>query len=297
MIRKLFFALAFIIIGANSSFAAFCNPSNNIYNYLVPACIVQDESYIATGTGSDVCVTTAKVCSGTQFTNAQIAAITTAGMVSGASLYSLSSTPSGAGAFPIANGGTGQTTRDPALSALLPSQTGNFGKDLVTNGTSAGWGYPSGLTVTSQTWGDLLFYNGTIWTRFGAGTAGQTLVSGGTGANPLWGSPYSSTNQYYSPKYTTTTTVDWNNGNVQYVALTNGGQTFTFANPKDGGRYILILKQPASGAAGTVTLPASVLWSGGTAPILTATNGKVDLISLIYDGTNSKYYGGEIPNF
>ncbi len=103
--------------------------------------------------------------------------------------------------------------------------------------------------------------------------------------------------QYYSKKYTTTTTLDWSNGNVQYIQLANNGQTFTFSNPKDGARYALILKQPSSGAAGTVTWPGEVLWSGGTGPTLTVTNDKVDVITLIYDGTNSKYYGGASLNY
>ena len=47
-------------------------------------------------------------------------------------------TPSGLTA--IANGGTGATTAAAALAALLPSQTGNSGKALTTNGTAASWG-------------------------------------------------------------------------------------------------------------------------------------------------------------
>ncbi len=42
--------------------------------------------------------------------------------------------------IPIANGGTGQTTASAALSALLPSQTGNSGEFLTTDGTGASWG-------------------------------------------------------------------------------------------------------------------------------------------------------------
>lgn len=109
--------------------------------------------------------------------------------------------------------------------------------------------------------------------------------------------PDKSSNQYYSSKATCTTTLDWDNGNVQYIVLASGAQTFTFDNPKDGGRYILILKQPASGAAGTVTFPNTVLWSSGTTVVLSTTNSKVDVISLIYDGTNSKYYAGFNLNF
>jgi hypothetical protein len=40
----------------------------------------------------------------------------------------------------IANGGTGATTATAALAALLPSQSGNAGKALVTSGSAASWG-------------------------------------------------------------------------------------------------------------------------------------------------------------
>jgi trimeric autotransporter adhesin len=43
------------------------------------------------------------------------------------------------GALSIANGGTGQTTANAALNALLPTQTGNASKYLQTDGTNATW--------------------------------------------------------------------------------------------------------------------------------------------------------------
>ena len=44
-----------------------------------------------------------------------------------------------AGTLAIANGGTGQTTANTALNALLPSQTGNANKYLQTDGTNSSW--------------------------------------------------------------------------------------------------------------------------------------------------------------
>lgn len=43
------------------------------------------------------------------------------------------------GITPIANGGTGQTTATAAINALVPSQTGNAGKFLGTNGSVISW--------------------------------------------------------------------------------------------------------------------------------------------------------------
>lgn len=42
--------------------------------------------------------------------------------------------------LPIANGGTGQDTAQEAIDALLPSQTGNSGEYLTTDGTNSSWG-------------------------------------------------------------------------------------------------------------------------------------------------------------
>ena len=44
------------------------------------------------------------------------------------------------GVTPITSGGTGAITASAALAALLPSQTGNSGKGLTTDGTTASWG-------------------------------------------------------------------------------------------------------------------------------------------------------------
>lgn len=44
------------------------------------------------------------------------------------------------GITPISSGGTGAITAAAALAALLPSQTGNSGKALVTDGSLAAWG-------------------------------------------------------------------------------------------------------------------------------------------------------------
>lgn len=48
------------------------------------------------------------------------------------------------GTVAIAHGGTGQITAPLAINALLPSQGGNSGKFLTTNGTVAAWGTAGG---------------------------------------------------------------------------------------------------------------------------------------------------------
>jgi hypothetical protein len=85
------------------------------------------------------------------------------------------------GTVAVANGGTGAATAAAALTNLLPSQTGDSGKVLTTNGTAASWGAASAGTVTSVT--------GTspIVVATGTSTPAITLATvpvanGGTGA-------------------------------------------------------------------------------------------------------------------
>ena len=53
------------------------------------------------------------------------------------------------GTIPVINGGTGQTTANLAFNALAPSQTGNTGKYLTTDGTDTSWATNPLGTVTS----------------------------------------------------------------------------------------------------------------------------------------------------
>lgn len=67
-----------------------------------------------------------------------------------ADIPSIDASKIGSGALPIARGGTGQTTATAALNALIPSQSGNSGKVLSTDGTNTSWIPAGGVgTVTS----------------------------------------------------------------------------------------------------------------------------------------------------
>lgn len=89
-----------------------------------------------------------------------------------------------------------------------------------------------------------------------------------------------------------TIAINWNNSNMQSVTL-GGNRTFTFANPKSGSTYTLLIKQDATGTR-TVTWP-TVIWAGGSAPTLTVTANKTDIITIFYDGTS--YYGSATLNY
>jgi hypothetical protein len=55
------------------------------------------------------------------------------------SFHAISLTTSVIDSLPIINGGTGSTYKNGALNNLLPNQTSNSGKSLITNGTNASW--------------------------------------------------------------------------------------------------------------------------------------------------------------
>lgn len=90
----------------------------------------------------------------------------------------------------------------------------------------------------------------------------------------------------------TADTIDWALSNKQKSTLT-GNCTFTFNAP--AGPCSLILKLLTGAGSFTATWPATVKWSGGTAPTITTTASRADIISFYWDGTN--YYGNFTQNF
>lgn len=88
------------------------------------------------------------------------------------------------GVTPIANGGTGQTTVADAIAALLPSQTGNDGKALTTNGTALLWSVISSSSFTKYTFAAGSGTGSTrthTWTKPDTGTTAIVLIWGGGG--------------------------------------------------------------------------------------------------------------------
>lgn len=88
---------------------------------------------------------------------------------------------------------------------------------------------------------------------------------------------------------TTASTISLANGTVQTATLTaSTACTFTMPTAVAGKSFILLLKQAASTGNGTATF-TSVKWSSAGAPTITATAGKMDILSFVSDGTN--WYG------
>lgn len=85
-------------------------------------------------------------------------------------------------------------------SAPVLSVAGRTGAVTVTQGAGVLVTTPSGTDITIkkgyavQAQGDVDYFDGTNWVRLPAGTAGQALTTGGTGANPAWATIVTSLN-------------------------------------------------------------------------------------------------------
>lgn len=107
------------------------------------------------------------------------------------------------GQLAIASGGTGASTAQAAFNNLAPSQVGNSGKYLKTDGTNASWDTieintaditgtlpvaNGGTGLSSFTTGDLLYASAaTTLAKLSGVQAGSALLSGGVGTAPVWG--------------------------------------------------------------------------------------------------------------
>jgi hypothetical protein len=190
----------------------------------------------------------------------------------------------GAGVLSFASTGTGTVT------AVSVSSTNGFA------GTSSGGATPA-LTLSTSITG-VLKGNGTAISAATAGTDYVTPTGSETLTNKTLTNP--SVNNYTEGvvaigTVTSSHTLSLTNGTVQTATLTaSTACTFTMPTATAGKSFILLLKQAASTGNGTATF-TGVKYSGGTAPTITATAGKMDILTFTADGTN--WYGSFIQNF
>jgi len=90
-------------------------------------------------------------------------------------------------------------------------------------------------------------------------------------------------------------TISLATGTFQTATLTaSTACTFTMPTATAGQSFILLLKQAAATGNGTATF-TSVKWGSVGAPTITATAGKMDILSFVSDGTN--WYGTAAQGF
>ena len=162
----------------------------------------------------------------------------------------------------------------------------------------------------------LIEYDGTRFQLLNANSFTNLLVSGtltyggitltnavtGTGKMVLDTSPTIATPTVTNPTVTNYTesvvvigtvssssTLSLTSGTVQTATLTaSTACTFTMPTATAGKSFVLLLKQAASTGNGTATF-TGVKWGTSGAPTITATAGKMDILTFIADGTN--WYG------
>lgn len=88
---------------------------------------------------------------------------------------------------------------------------------------------------------------------------------------------------------TSASTLSLTSGTVQTATLTaSTACTFTMPTATAGKSFVLLLKQAATTGNGTATF-TGVKWNNVGAPTITATAGKMDILTFVADGTN--WYG------
>ena len=128
-------------------------------------------------------------------------------------------------------------------------------------------------------------------------TASNTIQLGSTDVTNVNTSGSITAKKYIAiiPTATTasaTTDIDLSSGNIFKINLGANITTLNLNNIS-AGTYILEFIQ--SGTF-TVTFPTlNWKWSGGTAPTITATSGKIDIVTIVYDGAT--YFASAIQNF
>jgi len=163
---------------------------------------------------------------------------------------------------------------------------GKIFKVMVTDATNAVTvGANGSETINGST---ALITLNSLWHTMEFVSDGSNFFCYDTSGNLVRIQGYSSEQATETPSGTTLT-IDWNLGNSITVDLgsASGDVTLTLNSGAAGASYIIKAIQGAT--ARDLIWPAAVLWSGGSAPVITTTNDAVDIIALYCDGTN--YYG------
>ncbi len=145
----------------------------------------------------------------------------------------------------------------------------------------------NGNSFTNLLVSGTLTYGGVTLTNAVTGTGKMVLDTSPTVNNPTV------TNYVESVvtigTVTSSNTIALTNGTVQTATLTaSTACTFTMPTATAGKSFVLLLKQAASTGNGTATF-TGVKWGTAGAPTITATAGKMDILTFIADGTN--WYG------
>lgn len=161
------------------------------------------------------------------------------------------------------------------------------------------WNGSDFITVaTTGASGVLPVANGGTGVTTSTGTGSVVLSSGPTLTNPTVTGYVESVVAIGTVN--TSSTLNLANGTVQTATLTAGATcVFTMPSPTAGTSFILLLKQAASTGNGNATFTTNgttpIKWSALGAPTITATAGKMDILTFVSDGTN--WYGSYVQGY
>jgi hypothetical protein len=177
-----------------------------------------------------------------------------------------------------------------SLEPIVPDPSGNSGKVLTNDGTDNSWSNSlSGLTLSSAT-----ISSPTITSpAMSGGTISSTTISGSSVESTGLTDYVETVNALGSGGGTRT--VNLANGNVVTATVSTSTNTFAFTGAPTSGiaaSFTLIL---TNGGSQTVNWPASVKWSNGVAPTLTASG--VDVIGFTTVDAGTNWYGFASTNF
>lgn len=164
------------------------------------------------------------------------------------------------GTVAIANGGTGQTTANAGLNALLPTQTGNNGKYLKTDGTNTSWASAT-ATYTAPTVQKFTSGSGTYTTPANVLYLRVRMVGGGGGGAGSGDTPSFGGNGGDGGNTTFGTSLLVANGGAHGVS--NGGAGGAGGTASLGTGPIGMALQGGTGGCGNNSATASIRNIGG----------------------------------
>ena len=172
----------------------------------------------------------------------------------------------------VAGGGSGTVT---SVAATVPSFLSVAGSPITTSGTLAITLSGTALPIANGGTGATTLAGASIVTYTGTETLTNKTLTNPTITN------YTET--LYSANTGTAITVNLANGTIQKLTLT-GNATITMPTATAGKSFVIILAQDGTGSR-TVTW-STVVWPSATAPTITSTASKRDILSFFSDGTS-----------